>query len=180
MLNKDAFSVGQVNSKLWACRELESTGWTSNLTNIYAGWHGVLSFLLLSRENFDVKQIRSFDIDPACESVADTLNNAWVFEQWKFKAVTKDCNSVSSDTPDLIINTSTEHFDSMDWFNNIPRGTRVVLQGNNQDHDEHIIHSKSLDEFIAHYPLSQIIYKGKLDFKFPDKEYARYMVIGVK
>ena len=35
MFNKDSFSNGQIDSKLWLCRELENLGWVSNLTHIY-------------------------------------------------------------------------------------------------------------------------------------------------
>jgi hypothetical protein len=74
MFNQDAFSNGQIDSKLWLCRELESLEWSSDYTQIYGGWYGVLAFLLLSREKFCVGRIESFDIDPACENIADMIN----------------------------------------------------------------------------------------------------------
>jgi len=180
MIDKDAFSNGQVDSKLWLCRELESLGWTSALTHIYAGWYGVLAFLLLSREKFEVNKIRSFDIDPRCEIVADMINENWVIKDWQFKAMTIDCNSDVPGKPDLIINTSTEHFESMDWFNNIPLGTRVILQGNNMPHDDHFVYSNSLEDFENHYKLSNIVYRGSLDFNYPEWSFSRFMIIGVK
>ena len=143
-VNKDAFSSGQIGSKIWLCEELEKVGWTSDLTYVYAGWYGITAFLLLSRGNFQVNRIRSLDIDPSCEAVADMINENWVFREWKFKAFTQDCNNYEGQYGDLIINTSTEHFESMDWFNNIKSGTRVILQGNNMPHDDHVIHSETL------------------------------------
>jgi hypothetical protein len=180
LINPDAFSNGQIDSKLWLCRELENIGWESKLTHIYGGWCGVLGFLLLSREQFKVNRIESYDLDPACESVADMINENWVFKEWKFKAHTADCNNIKSGNPDLIINTSSEHFESIDWFNNIPTGTRVIIQGNNMPHDDHIIHSTTLDSFVKQYPLSQIVYSGSLNFTYPDWQFTRYMVIGIK
>ena len=179
MLNRDAFSNGQVDSKLWLCRELEKLGWSSKLTHIYAGWHGVLAFLLLSREQFKVDRIESYDMDPTCEAIADTINENWVFKDWKFKAHTADCNQVSG-APDLVINTSTEHFDSMDWFNRIPKGTRVILQGNNMPNTGHKVYSGTLDEFVSFYPLSDLAYTGSLEFKYPTWSFTRYMIIGTK
>ena len=178
--NKDAFSNGQVDSKLWLCQELERLNWSSTETHIYAGWYGVLAFLLLSRDRFKVDRIRSFDVDPSCESIADTINENWVFKSWRFKAHTEDCNLRVPGLADLIINTSTEHFDSMRWFEKIPAGTRVILQGNNMPHDQHVVHSDSLDNFIQQYPLSNIAYKGQLEFVYPDWKFVRYMVIGTK
>lgn len=180
MLDKDAFSNGQIDSKLWLCRELEQLKWTSELTHVYGGWYGMLGFLLLSREKFKVKRIESFDIDPSCEAIANTINENWVCKDWQFKAHTADCNGFVPGAPDLVINTSSEHFDSMDWFEYIPSGTRVIIQGNNMPHDDHVIHSTDLDEFVSHYPLSSIVYKGSLDFKYPDSHFTRYMIIGVK
>lgn len=180
MLDKDAFSNGQIDSKLWLCRELEQLGWTSDLTHIYAGWYGILAFLLLSREKFNVGRIESFDIDPSCEPIADMINENWVFKEWQFKAFTVDCNQGVRGTPDLVINTSTEHFDSVEWFHRIPKGTRVILQGNDMPHDDHCVHSSSLEDFIDHYPVSELHYTGSKEFKYPTWSFTRYMIIGTK
>jgi hypothetical protein len=178
LVNKDAFSNGQIDSKLWLCEELEQLGWASDLTYIYAGWYGVTAFLLLSRGKFHVYKIRSLDIDPTCQPVADMINENWVFKEWKFKAFTQDCNNYEGQYADLVINTSTEHFDSMDWFTRLPKGTRVILQGNNMPHDDHVIYSNTLEDFVNTYPLSSIAYKGEKEFVYPDWNFTRYMLIG--
>jgi len=179
-VNIDAFSSGQVGSKIWLCEEVERTGWASKLAYIYGGWHGITAFLLLSRGTFNVGQIQSFDIDPSCEVIADTINENWVWQEWKFKAYTLDCNGYVRGGADLIINTSTEHFHSMDWFDNIPKGTRVVLQGNNMPHDDHVVHSASLESFIEQYPLTEYSYSGEKEFKYPTWSFKRFMIIGIK
>jgi len=180
MFNKDAFSNGQVDSKLWLCRELERLEWASELTHIYGGWYGVLGFLLLSREKFQVKRIESFDQDPSCEPIADMINNNWVFKEWKFKAHTADCNYPLQGNPDLIINTSTEHFEQMAWFDMIEPGTRVILQGNNLIHDDHFGNATDLTDFEEKYKLTTIAYSGSMDFVYPDWKFTRFMIIGVK
>lgn len=179
-LNKDAFSSGQIGSKLWLCEELERLGWKSNLTHVYGGWYGVLPFLLLSRGKFQVNRIESYDIDPSCEAIADMINENWVWQNWKFKAFTADCNTVNSNRADLVINTSSEHFDSLLWFNYIPPGTRVIIQGNNMPHDDHCVHTATLDEFKKTYPLDEIVYEGKKEFVYPDWKFTRFMLIGIK
>jgi hypothetical protein len=180
MFNKDAFSNGQIDSKLWLCRELEKLGWSSKLTHIYGGWYGVLGFLLLSREQFQVDRIESFDQDNSCEPIADMINNNWVFKEWKFKAHTADCNYPLPGNPDLIINTSTEHFEQMVWFDMISPGTRVILQGNDLVHDDHFGNAIDLEDFENKYKLSNIAYKGTMDFVYPDWKFTRYMLIGIK
>ena len=178
LVNKDSFSNGQIDSKLWLCEELERLEWSSNLTYIYAGWYGITSFLLLSRGKFQVNKIRSLDLDPSCQPVADMINENWVFKEWKFKAFTQDCNNFEGQYGDLVINTSTEHFDSMEWFSRLPKGTRVILQGNNMPHDDHFVHSATLDDFVNIYPLSSIAYQGQKEFVYPEWSFTRYMLIG--
>jgi hypothetical protein len=180
MLNKDAFSSGQVGSKIWLCEELEKLGWTSSLTYIYGGWYGILGFLLLSRGNFKVDKIRSLDLDPSCESIADMINENWVWQDWKFKAFTQDCNDYNGQYGDLIINTSTEHFKNIKWFNSIPKGTRVILQGNNMLHNDHIVYNTCFDEFAEQYPLSTYNFRGEKEFAYPAWSFTRYMMIGIK
>ena len=178
-VNKDAFSSGQIGSKIWLCEELERLKWTSNETAVYAGWQGLLSFLLLSRGKFKVHKIRSYDIDPSCEPIADMINENWVWQDWKFKAYTQDCNLLST-AADLVINTSTEHFETKDWFDNIPYQTKVILQGNDMIHDDHKVYSGNLQEFMYHYPLRKTYYSDQLSFEYPSWKFTRFMIIGIK
>lgn len=178
-LNWDAFSSGQMGSKIWLCEELEKTKWKVNQAHIYAGWYGITAFLLLSRGKFKVNKIRSFDIDPSCENIADKINEYWVWKDWKFKAHTADCTTLFSDA-DLIINTATEHFETKEWFDNISYGTKLVLQGNNMQHDDHLVYSQSLNDFINHYPITKLVYTGQLDFEYPSWKFSRFMIIGEK
>ena len=152
-VNKDAFSSGQIGSKLWLCEELEKLFDTIDSIWIYGGWYAVTAFLLNSRNNIKIEYIRSYDV-------------------YKLE--------VDRSGPDLIINTSTEHFESMDWWNNIPKGTTVALQGNNMVHDDHHVHSTSLKKFVAQFPVSETLFKGEKEFVYPDWRFTRYMLIGIK
>lgn len=178
-IDKDAFSSGQITSKLWLCEQLENLDWKSNVTYIYGGWQGILSFLLLSRNKFEVNLIRSFDIDPACEPIADMINENWVINNWRFKAFTKDCNTIIPQA-DLIINTATEHFVSDQWFKNIPKGTRVILQSNNMPHPDHYSKVASLQELQEKYPLTETVFAETINFRYPTWFFDRYMIIGIK
>ncbi len=177
-IHKDAFSSGQIGSKIWLCEELEKLKIESYKTHIYGGWYGLTAFMLLSRNNFKVGKIKSYDIDPTCEPIADMINENWVWQNWKFKAYTADCNTLNSNEADLIINTSTEHFDGLLWFNYIQLGTRVVLQGNNMPHEDHCASTSTLNEFISKYPLSSYDFEGEKEFCYPDWSFKRFMIIG--
>ena len=63
-VNKDAFSSGQVGSKIWLCEELEKLFDNIDSVWIYGGWYGITAFLLRSRGQLDIGTIRSYDVDP--------------------------------------------------------------------------------------------------------------------
>ena len=47
-INSEAFSSGQISSKLWLCEQLENIPFDKpQIIWIYGGWYGILSFLLL-------------------------------------------------------------------------------------------------------------------------------------
>lgn len=181
-IDLDSFSSGQIGSKLWLCQEAEKLFETVNQIWIYGGWYGLTAFLLKSRGFLTVDQIKSFDIDPSCESVADKINENWVWQNWQFKAFTLDCNTLSpnSNDVDLVINTSTEHFDSLTWWNNIPVGMTVILQGADMDHEDHVFKFSNLDEFAKTFQLSNTYYIGEKEFVYPRWSFKRFMLIGQK
>lgn len=182
LLNKDAFSSGQISSKLWLCEELEKLYTSIDNVLILGGWYAITAFLLKSRNNIEIKKIVSMDIDPECEPVADLINENWKWQDWQFKAYTQDCNKKISDIKnyDIVINTSTEHFENLKWFKQIPKGKTVVLQGADMIHDDHIFEFHTLEDFIKTFPLREILYQGSKNFRYPDWGFNRFMLIGVK
>jgi len=179
-IDQDAFSSGQIGSKLWLCEELERLYDRIDEIWIYGGWYGLTAFLLRSRNNINIKTIRSLDVDPACESVADTVNEYWKWQDWQFKAVTVDCNTVIPTDVDLVINTSTEHFESVEWFRQIPKGTAVALQGADMPHLDHVFDFQNLAQFEQTYPLDTVMFSGVKNFNYPEWSFNRFMLIGVK
>jgi len=47
-------------------------------------------------------------------------------------------------------------------------------------HDDHVVYSENLQQFINHYPLTKIRYSGQMDFEYPSWSFTRFMVIGIK
>jgi hypothetical protein len=76
-----------------------------------------------------------------------------------------------------VINTSLTDMPGRAWFLNIPAGTLVVLQG--RDHDPNRNFSSTQD-IVDQFPLSQVLYHGRMQLRDPETEYTRYMVIGRK
>ena len=189
-LNKDVFSSGQVGSKLWLCRQIETLlkGQKPQTVWILGGWAGLLSFLLLSREQLNIEAVRSFDLDSASSQKADLINENWVWRKHKFKAKIADCNLLDytdgsfagSKEPDLIINSSVEHFHSKKWYDNIPSGKTVALQSCDLKHPSHIACAHSEEELKKQFPLSKLLYSGSLRFDYKTHSFSRYMLIGEK
>ncbi|MDX9730230.1 MAG: hypothetical protein RBT63_00530 [Bdellovibrionales bacterium] len=190
----DAFSSGQVGSKLWLCQSLENvlkdqSDERRHVVWIYGGWQGVLGFMLLSRGNasLPIQCVRSFDLDPACEKVANVLCENWVWREWQFRAFTKDCNELTPDTesefgekPTIIVNTSVEHFDDKTWFERIPKGTIVVLQASDFEHDgAHSLYATK-EQLAAAFPVSETLFLDQLRFDYGTWGFNRQMLIGVR
>ena len=76
-----------------------------------------------------------------------------------------------------VINTSLTDMPGRSWFLNIPEGTLVVLQGRDQDPGQEY---HSTQEIVDRFPLSEVLYHGKMKLRDPETEYTRYMVIGRK
>ena len=196
----DAFSRGQLRSKLWVSDTVNDLDIDlGDMVYVCAGWYGVLPAILFERNK--VEAIRSFDIDASCSLPAETLNRNFVQDDWKFKASTMDVNNliyagefeyetlkyngdketITDGSPTCVINTSCEHIEDFDkWWSGIPDGMLVIMQNNDFDDEEEHDHADdtvtSLEEFAKRLNVSETLYEGTLAL---DK-YNRYMVIGIK
>lgn len=178
----DAFWEGQIKSKSWLTNNLNQFVNKPSNVYIFGGWVGLLgNFLLGSSPNYS--KIRSIDIDPWCEKIADTINQRWVQNDWKFKALTDDMYSYNYDWdlyPNIVINTITEHISQEiydKWYDKIPNDSLIVIQGNDFfKHHEHIRCCSNLIDFKRSNHVSNIIFEGTLNFK----EYNRFMVFFYK
>lgn len=178
MRTMDAFWSGQVKSKEWLIDSLEFVvrpyiNKTKLSIDIHGGWVGVLASMLF-QSNLHVSTIRSIDIDPTCESIANMMNRKEELEG-RFRAVTHDMCNIRSDA-DIIINTSCEHItqDQYDlWLSGLPHNSLIVLQSNNYNIPEHIRIANDLQDFKRQSNL-KVLYQGELQLPL----YSRYMIIG--
>lgn len=190
-LNMDAWSDGQVGSKMWLCQHLEEaihqkkeqpvTIW------IYGSWYGTLAFMLLGRERVKVKKICCFDIDKGANKIAAKILNHWPFQNIQIEIHNQDCQDITSHSsyyenskPDIIINTSCEHMQNFKWWEQIPKGTMFALQSTNMVHATHINCVSSLDEFKNLIQPSHLFVAEEKKFSYPGFEFSRYMLIGEK
>ncbi|PPR64101.1 MAG: hypothetical protein CFH10_00328 [Alphaproteobacteria bacterium MarineAlpha4_Bin2] len=180
----------QTTSKLWLLEKLfEYHGGQLGEVHVLGGWYGVLGALVLHNGKFKDVRITSFDRDPTCAPIAESLNGV-SFEQGLFRTVTADIldihygdtsmmvGDVQFPLPDTLINTSCEHLEDFSlWFENLPSGVLLVLQSNDYiSEPAHVNCVGDLDSFKAQAPLSETLYAGGYEF---DK-YTRFMLIGRK
>ena len=147
-----------------------------------------------------IGKVRSFDIDPAHEQIANRLNASWWKANRKFAASTVDVNTLDWSGPTtynikdvdyqdyekqtidfgVIINPSTQHMDST-WANNISSNKLLVVQSNDYINNEF----RNSQDLADKFTISKILYQGGMDGdkyvpENPDYKYKRFMVIGYR
>lgn len=185
-LNQDAFSHGQIHSKLWLCDELEKIAppIKSPVIWVLGGWYGLLPFMIFTRGIFKPKQICSFDIDSNASRLSERVNNAWSLDPALFFNFTADVTKLDynayGNKPDLVINTSCEHF-ANDWIDLVPSGTLIAAQSTDMEHIEHTHSAKSLAHFKEQTKaLIDPQFQGQKNFDYIDFKFSRFMLIGRK
>lgn len=172
----EGFWDTQLASKCWIVDTVLTLNLDINRVYVFGGWTGVLSSLLLDTAKFSFEKVYSIDIDPWCESIARTVCS----NDSRFVAVTADMAEYKFDSNDmnvLAINTSTEHVtqDTYDrWYDSIPTGTIILIQGNNFfTCPEHIRCTSNIKQFLEVNRAKNVIYSGELS----NPQYTRYMGI---
>jgi hypothetical protein len=184
-MNYDAFSHGQVKSKLWLCEELEKHVHNNSKIAILGGWYNILGFLLLARNQNKITSILNIDTDISAIDIANKINEGWMIgADAKINNIVADASEYNYQGFDVVINCSSEHMDGTQWFDNISNGTLVCLQSSDVDSTDDVWKitnaNKSLDDLIKKYPLSQYLFKDTIEFKYSVGGYQRFMIIGIK
>lgn len=184
---RDAFSKGQLVSKVWLLERLAQTGVVTNkqVITILGCWVGSLVDFLITQ--YDPDRVYGIDLDPDAVKMAEKFNQHHVQNHWKFKGVVADVSMLNTSAmifqtggelieaqPNMVINTSCEHM-SPDWFHSTSSDQLVVMQTNNsRDFDGHINVCESLSDMYTQYPLSKTLYAGAMT----TPAYTRFMQIG--
>jgi hypothetical protein len=174
----DALWDGQLQSKAWLVTILKEHCPANANVYIFGGWIGILASMMF--QHLPVKKIRSIDLDPWCEKIADTVNKPYEMDGWRFKALTADmCHyDYNWGIPShVVVNTSSEHITQEQydlWYNRICPGSLVVVQGNDYfSCSEHVRCSKNLKEFEQ----MNYVYNPVFTGQFHTNEYTRFMSI---
>ena len=204
----DAFSRGQLRSKLWVSDTVNDLGIDlGDMVYVCAGWYGVLPSILFERNK--VENILSFDSDATTDNPADTLNKEKTIDGLKFKAVVKDIHELKYKTESFdvnhyqysdvtefkitkqsmpvkmnatcVINTSCEHIENFDkWWAGIPDDMLVIMQNNDFDDDEAHQHAEDTVTSLEEFSNRLNLSENYYEGTLALEEYNRYMVIGRK
>lgn len=192
---QDAFSRGQVLSKIWLAEELKKIKDEFEMIHVHAGWYGQVR-LYLDRVKISYNKMRIFDIDNAALEISDKVFNNDMLKDFKIKSANVDITeptwlyrtgceyNIKDDVkektvPDLVINTSAEHFRE-DWYHKFSIRSQstdplFVIQTNNLfDVPEHVNCVHSVDEMLIKFPMSRVEYAGEKELF----GYKRFMLIG--
>lgn len=192
----DAFSRGQIRSKIWLATELKKIKPHYQNVLVMAGWMGQIVEILRQHIGFD--KLRLIEIDQGCCLESDYNFNISMLDHWKVKSVNADINKLTAHLggyqfntenfktsevtvekfmPNLIINTSSEHM-SDEWYQQIRNkgwDCIVAIQSNNLfDHPDHINCVHSASHMMKKYPMKEVLYSGELQLT----GLKRVMVIG--
>lgn len=187
-MKADAWSDGQVRSKLWLCQFLEKEFSHHRQLKIWilGSWYGLVALFLLSRQRVQIHTIHFFDIDREALQVSQKILEHWRLSGINLHFHQQDCTAFNaanfisqSGAPDVVINTSCEHFSVSSWLKDLPLHTKVIVQSTNMSHATHLYGSSSLEQFSHQLePWLKVSWKEEIKFVYPSLSFSRYMVFG--
>ena len=173
-----SFTRDLTASKVWLLSELERI--QSNCSTIYmlGSWYGNLALYMTLEGRIQADKIVLVEKDKKFLSTSKNLLDLAGADNVEYMLA--DSNKLDYrqlDESGVVINTSLTDMPGRSWFLNIPAGTLVVMQA--RDHDPNRNFSSTQD-IVDRFPLSEVLYHGRMQLRDPETEYTRYMVIGRK
>jgi len=180
-----SYTPDLVFSKLWLARELKKILQQQGIESVpvayvLGSWYSNLS-TILRKTGVPVDKIVDVERNAKWLETGQQLQQGMGIKG--VEHMQADANEIDYrqlGRPGIVINTSTNDIPDHGWFDHIPSGAIVVLQGRDSvpDGAEHTYSSP--DELLQMYPLETVLYSGTMQLQDPETEYQRSMVIGVK
>jgi hypothetical protein len=177
-----SYTPDLVFSKLWLTQELERVLNTQGIdlvpvAYILGSWYSNLS-TILRKSNTPIQHIVDVERNKQWLKTGQQIQQHMNIDNVEYMAA--DANNLDYrqlQDPGVVINTGTNDIADLGWFDNIPAGTIVVLQGRDQVKNNGVT---SPDELLERFPLETVLYQGTMDLEDPETEYRRSMAIGIK
>jgi hypothetical protein len=177
-----SYTPDLVFSKLWLAQELKSILEQYDVESIpvayvLGSWYSNLS-TILRRTGVPIDKIIDVERRGEWLRIGQQLQQGMHIQGVEhMKADANDIDYRQLEQPGLVINTSTNDIPNHGWFDHIPDGTLVIMQG--RDAVEQNAY-QSPEQLLEQYPLETVLYSGTWDLEDPETAYQRSMVIGVK
>ena len=165
-------------SKVWLLTELERIQQDFSTVYILGSWYGNLAVYMKLQPRITADKIILVEKNKEFLTTSRKLLNLAGADNVKYMLA--DSNKLDYrqlGDSGCVINTSLTDMPGRAWFLNIPAGTLVVLQGRDQDPNRSF---SSTQDIVDRFPLSQVLYHGRMQLRDPETEYTRYMVVGRK
>jgi len=166
--------------KLWLLTELKRLGMAKfDTVYVLGSWYGSMAPYLLDKHlTFDTAYL--IDIDPKNTEYTEKLVKKQGIND-RIIPVTQDANITDYKGNNiLVINTSCNDIENQGWFEHIPQGAVVALEGRNNQPDNATNVTQDLDTFHAEYALEETLVLDKIRLKGYDDTYNRFLKIGTK
>lgn len=173
-----SFTRDLVFSKYWLIRELAQIQPHVSTMYVLGSWYGNLALFLNRYTRVQVDHIINVETDSErLRTGQHILDQAGAHN---VEHMLKDANKLDYrqlDRDGAVVNTSLTEMPDTDWFEHIPPGTLVVLQARDHNPDKQF---RSVQDIQHKFPLSQVLYSGRLALEDPETDYTRFMIIGRK
>ena len=166
--------------KLWLLTELKRLGMDKfDTVYVLGSWYGSMGPYLLDKHiKFDTAYL--IDIDPKNTEYVQELVKEQGYSD-RIIPITQDCNTTDfKGDRILVINTSCNDVENLGWFEHVPQGAVVALEGRDNQPDNVTNTTQDLDTFHAEYALEETYVLDKIRLKGYDDTYNRFLKIGVK
>jgi hypothetical protein len=173
-----SFTRDLTASKVWLLTQLEQIQKEFSTAYILGSWYGNLALYMKLQPTITADKIILVEKNKEFLSTSRRLLD--MIDADNVEYMLKDSNKLDYrqlGDAGVVINTSLTDMPGRAWFLNIPDGTLVVMQGRDHDPNHNF---ESTQDIVDRFPLSQVLYHGKMQLRDPETEYTRYMVIGRK
>lgn len=180
-----SYTPDLVFSKLWLAQELNQILKQQGIDSVpvayvLGSWYSNLS-TILRRTNTPIEKIVDVENNRKWLKQGQQLQQGMNIQG--VQHMSADANKIDYrqlKKSSVVINTSTNDIPDQGWYDHIPPGTLVVLQGRDRVPAGAEHSYSSPDDLLEMYPLETVLYSGTLDLQDPETPYQRSMVIGVK
>ena len=165
-------------SKVWLMSELERIQQDFSTVYILGSWYGNLAVYMKLQPGITADKIILVEKNKEFLTTSRRLLDLAGADNVEYMLA--DSNKLDYrqlGDAGVVINTSLTDMSGRSWFLNIPDGTLVVLQARDNDPNRSFL---STQDIIDRFPLSEVLYHGRMQLRDPETEYTRYMVIGRK